>query len=303
MRTSRENFYASNKKQSQKMGGGIKALIVICVLALIYFAAAGSVGKLIANEVIAPVFEFFEGGFSSDDADEKQVFGDINKENILNENSNSAQTSGVSSEKIQLPDLTCFALQTGVYSVEEYANEDANAVKQIGGAGYIFSDDNMRVITCAFDTNEQAQSECDKILAEENKETWLYEIDAKGPKFNIEASYANIEEIKDFFEILKEGKAVYSEITHDFKNSAITKDDLYAKAGRWQEKMNGETQFLEKLSGSGDGIVAKMLELSQNVEKLWNLGEYEGDLQTQSLLEYNNVEYTVLYRNFINDLG
>ena len=60
---------------------------------------------------------------------------------------------------------------------------------------------------------------------------------------------------------------------------------------------------MEKLSGSGDGIVLKMLELSQNVEKLWDLGEYEGDLQTQSLLEYNNVEYTVLYRNFINNLG
>lgn len=176
-------------------------------------------------------------------------------------------------------------------------------MKESGGAGYIFSDDNMRVITCAFDTREEAQAECDRILAEENEETWLYEIDAKGPKFNIEASNNNIEEIKNFFEVLKEGKAAYSEIIKDFKNSAVTKDDLYAKTAKWQEKMQTETNFLEKLSGSGDGIVLKMLELSQNVEKMWDLGEYEGDLQTQSLLEYNNVEYTVLYRNFINNLG
>lgn len=109
-----------------------------------------------------------------------------------------------SSIKVSLPRLTLYMIQMGVYSTQENAAEQATALKQMGAAGYICSDNgSYRVIAAAYKTREEAQNVSDRLNGEGYSNT-LYNVSYNGAELLITASDDMLSKLKTAFDQIDE---------------------------------------------------------------------------------------------------
>lgn len=136
--------------------------VVVCVFfGIVYLISASRFGTWLAVHWVAPVFAQAEQVSAATAA---PAATDTPKPVEREETS------------IDVPAQTCYALQIGVYSSKENAEQQAKSLQQIGAAGYIVQDgDRYRVLAAGY-TDEESCNQVGQQLLQEGIESRVYEM-------------------------------------------------------------------------------------------------------------------------------
>ncbi len=299
MRSSREGQGYEVRSQSKSGGGGGgvagRVFIIIIVCVFIYFISAGAVGKWIAQNIVTPVLSLFEQD-------------DLPAETGITAATGSPAPSGASqetvNEKIVLPDLTVYALQTGVFAEQVNADEAATLAKQRGGAGYILTDGNMRVLLSAYKTEAEAKSVADNLKATESYETFEYLLSAKGVTFDITALQSNVNAIKDFFTACETIHNSFYDMYISFDKKEITADDVRTKINSLKADAVIKIQAVKDMDPKqADAVLTNLKEFANGLEQCLNTDlSGKTDVEISSQLKYNYIWVSDLYKKLIEGL-
>lgn len=301
MRSSRAGQGYEVRSQSKSGGGGGgggiagRVFIIIIVCVFIYFISAGAVGKWIAQNIVTPVLSLFE---DSDPTTE------INDAQATPAPSSGSTSQDIVKEKIVLPDLTVYALQTGVFAEQVNADDAANLAKQRGGAGYILTDGNMRVLLCAYKTEAEAKSVSDNLKTTENYETFEYLLTAKGVTFDISAPQSNVDAIKDFFTLCETIHNAYYDMYISFDKKEITADDVRTKINSMKGDAVIKIQTIKDMDPNNEvPVLTNSKNFAAGLEECLNIDlSGKTDVEISSQLKYNYIWVSDLYKKLIDGL-
>jgi hypothetical protein len=302
MRSSREGQGYEVRAQSRSGGGGGgggvagKVFIIIIVCVFIYFISAGAVGKWIAQNIVTPVLSLFE---------------DNDSPGVINDAQATPSPSAVSTsqekvnEKIVLPDLSVYALQTGVFAEQANADEAAAQAMQQGGAGYILtdSDGNMRVLLSAYKTEEEAKSVSENLKTTQNYETYEYVLSAKGVTFDITATQSNVDAIKDFFTSCETVHNQFYDMYIKFDKKEITADDVKTQISQMVNNTDPSIKSIKGMAQNGDAVLTNLMSFADGLENCLSMDlSGKSDVAISAQLKYNYIWVSDLYRKLIDGL-
>ena len=126
----------SRAQSSSGAGGMIVSLILIA--GIVYIIVTSNAGEWVAREVMAPLFSAVSSiGDKANDAPSGLNNGSTTAGGI---NLSTGESTAAESANAVLPALNCYMLQMGVYSSHENAQKEAERLRALGAAGYIFAD-------------------------------------------------------------------------------------------------------------------------------------------------------------------
>ena len=132
---------------------GAAACIALVVAAVVYLVGISGARTWLAEHVVAPVFQTLG------------VAGDGGEAQPGEDGADASAT--VASELLELPAMTCYALQMGVYTTESNAEKQSVALQEVGAGGYIVQDgDRYRVLAAGYASQEELQQVRDQLTAE-----------------------------------------------------------------------------------------------------------------------------------------
>lgn len=154
------------RKVRKVSGGGGRALLLILLLfGAVYIVSISAAGSWMSKHVVEPVVAMFtqqkKSGETAPSSDAQPV---------------SLTTTG----RIELPAFECFLLQSGAFSDEENAAEQARAIASLGGAGYVWEDGGRyRVIVSGYATEKEAR-DVKNALSAQGLECSVHEVHSAG---------------------------------------------------------------------------------------------------------------------------
>ena len=279
-------------------------LFLILIGGVTYLIFATAAGNWLAENVARPVFSAFTGTAQPS----ASPSGSIQPSASVNPSASpsaSAVSGERTSDKITVPAKTFYAIQSGVFDDKQNAQTEADAVKQRGGAGYVYEDNGKyRVLMSVYKTEDEAKTVKDKLLNDEKLSTIVKPIEQKELTFSITATTEQIEGIKDCFTQLHEIEdSLLSVILENDKNTDV-KEEL---TGLLTKINTINTTFTQLTQGSTDNEVLSQLKsvISQNVETLTTLSEtYQAqNTQISAKLKEGTFQILVSFTNFVNGLG
>jgi len=290
VRKSRE--YEQKSKKSAAPG----ILLVLLLGVAIYFFVAGSMGKWIGENVVQPVFSFFEQGEEIPSPSDFEPSVSPMPTTDITKNNDDAVT-----KKINTPAISVFALQTGAFSDVENAENAAALLTRKGGAGYVINDGELNrvLLSCYFEDNE-AVSVMSRLESEENISTRQYLIEVDPVNIEITAKETTIETINQGFEyipVLIENiqKAGYAFDRYEYDACDKLIEDT-------KTKLNGVIYELEKKTdGTNNQVVLSELELLKSyMNKLENIDLTVDDMVAiSSEIKYTQIDMIYDYKNLI----
>lgn len=146
---------ARRTRRPRRPGGNGRTFfwIFIAVAAICYVALASGLGKWIAESWVIPSLE----GAGEESAEPES----------------SAPPEETATLDIELGPMQFYAVQLGAYSTQESADAQAKLVRERGGAGYVLSDGNFRVLAGGY--AEKADAETVKAQLEtQGQDVYLY---------------------------------------------------------------------------------------------------------------------------------
>ena len=133
----------SREHLHNRMSGFI--FLIITAAAVIYIFSATKAGDFLSEKVVAPAVEFFTQKNADTSSEEVDVFS--NQQSLI-------------TEELNLPAISQYFLQTGVFNTKDNAESAASELRSIGGAGYIREDNGQyRVIISGYSSKEDAINE------------------------------------------------------------------------------------------------------------------------------------------------
>lgn len=188
--------YARRRKRNQNMrarqrsGGSGAGKVIMALLiagAVIYLISASAAGTWIAENMVAPVFKAFDSIMPGPQTTSGTSL-------VLS--SDGTNEAGVTQE-IEIPAMTCYALQMGVYNEKNNAQNQANQLKQRGAAGYILEDGvQYRVLAAAYESQESLKSVREQ-LKTENLDSTSYVFSFTPTSLRVTATKEQLKSISD----------------------------------------------------------------------------------------------------------
>jgi len=284
----REEEYTAEEirpEEKKRSGKGMKILAVIIVGVVLYFICASAFGTWIAENIIVPVFSVFEPL-------ESEEYSQI-------DNTGTPETSS----DIVLPDLSLYALQSGIYEDPANAQDDALSVRAKGGAGYIYEDDYMRVVVSAYKDTADAKAVHDKLITQQNFETWEYTISAPEIKLNVKAPKSDIEKLNNFFAFVKTSSEQLEYFDEAYKSGKSSIQEIKDSAEAARSEFAVHAQLLLELGQDDGGILPYILELCDALSECFVFdADNKTDVEISSVLKYNYIKYTDVYSQFLNQI-
>lgn len=285
--------YEPEESEKRRMPVGAKVLIFAAVCVGIYFVCAGTAGKWLADHVVAPVLAVFQP------AEETQPQQEIESAAT----GQSTRLPDLTTQTITLPDLTVYALESGVYEQQGNADADALATSRRGGAGYIYDDRYLRVLVSAYATQEEADSVRETLKTEQNLETWPYTLQADGPSFKITAEERSIAAIESFFAFVADSHARIKDCFFAYDSNQTDASGVDGAMQQLGEELETQKQALAVLAEDDKDIVRAMKDFADELTPLFakNYSEKSG-VEISSDLKYNYIDYSVKYQSFLNSI-
>lgn len=293
MRKSRQ--YEHKPKRSAAPG----IILVLLIGVAIYFFIAGSMGKWIGENVVQPVFSFFEEGEKNEEGPIPTASDAPTDQSETTENSEDAVT-----KSINTPRITVYALQTGAFSDAENANTSAVLLARKGGAGYVINDGEFnRVLLSCYFGDDEAISVMTRLETEDNIVARQHEIDISPVNIEITAKESTIETIRQGFEYIPVALeniqvAGFSFDSYDFDECEYIIDDTATK-------LNGIIYELErKTDGTNNQVVLDEIELLKGYKsKIESIDFASNDMVAiSSKIKYTQIDMVYDYKKFIDGL-
>ncbi|NCB31788.1 MAG: SPOR domain-containing protein, partial [Clostridia bacterium] len=162
-RRRRRKAYRTSKSRmgsDASSGAGRAMIVLLMIAAIVYLVSASAAGTWLAEHVMAPAFEALASYTGKEAPIEDTPVEDVQQVSL------STDGSSVSAN-IALPALDCYALQMGVFSSQDNAEKQAQALQGQGAGGYVLQDgDRYRVLAAGYAQEAEAKEVKDRLVNE-----------------------------------------------------------------------------------------------------------------------------------------
>lgn len=281
-----------SRLRRQRMNSGTKknlaAAAIVIVFAIIVFSI-GAIGDFLARNIFVP------------------LFGDAQ----VDDSSPSASTTPNGpvklTESVQLSDLSMYMVQMDAFSEKDDAEASAQSTKERGGAGYVIQDEYYRVFAAAYNTQEQAQSVCEQLIKQDEKDAKVYPVTSGSVVFKITATRDQIDTVSEAFAYFPEICGELAEKTIDFDKGMLSTSQYKTFAAGIADKMEDLADSVNRIiAGTSENAVLKSYSqlLEEAREKLENISVKNTDsaLAFSSEIKYNYIELAHMYIKYVASL-
>lgn len=298
--------YARRRKRKRKHSSGTgKALGALLMVGLIiYLFTASAAGKWLAEEVMAPAFSALAELplFSSDGLSR------LEQENAPSDDSLAVSLNGGLSavnENVQLPAISCFALQMGAFSSEENASALSAELKSRGAGGYIYHDEGMyRVLASGYGTEAEARAVKER-LVNEGTDCTVYDISASPLTFSITAGKDDIQSIKQSFNALSAAQTALCSACIEFDESGMSPTEGAVMVNAIHTELSLACGNLDKYAEASPAIASLAECCNKCIASLNSLaaGDYSSSKEFSSAMKYTLLELSDAYSSMLENLG
>lgn len=298
--------YARRRKRRRKNSSGAgKALgALIMVGLIIYLFTASAAGKWLAEEVMAPAFSALS---------ELPVFSSDGLDKLEQENSEAEASLAVSlndgltsvNENVELPAISCFALQMGAFSSEENASALSASLKERGAGGYVYNDGSMyRVLASGYSTEAEARAVKERLISE-GSDCTVYDISAPAVTFSITAGKNEIQSIRESFYALYDAQTALCAACIEFDENSMSPSEGAALVSEIQSELTSSCSSLYQYADSSpalsdlaeccDSCIASLSSLTQ--------GSYASSTDFSSAMKHSLLELSDAYSSMLHSIG
>ena len=290
-----------HRRRRRKYGNGAGRVVValLVVAAAIYVVSASALGTWLAQNVMAPVFTAVETALMGKSGDGDPSGGDAK----ATPGKSPVGASNMASGQIELPGVTSYMLQMGVYSQRDNALSLASTMQGRGAGGYIIEDGGKyRVIASAY-ADEASLGAVREQLKEEGLDTAVYEFVVPGASFDVTAPQDSLADMEAAFAGLKEAQAAISELAIQFDKESMTPDQGRAEAARIL--VDAEAARVDRTSLDPDNELLKMIDdgYASCIEALTALKDDTAKtfVDFSSKIKYNQIRITYEYGKLVKE--
>lgn len=200
-----------------------------------------------------------------------------------------------------------YMVQMDAFSEKDDAEASAQSVKERGGAGYVIQDEYYRVFAAAYNTQEQAQSVCEQLIKQDEKEAKVYPVSSGSVVFKITATRDQIDTVSEAFAYFPEICGELAEKTIDFDKGMLSTSQYKTFAAGIADKMEDLADSVNRIiAGTSENAVLKSYSqlLEEAREKLENISVKNTDsaLAFSSEIKYNYIELAHMYIKYVASL-
>ena len=298
--------YARRRKRRRRNSSGAgKALGALVMVGLIiYLFTASAAGKWLAEEVMAPAFSALSElpVFNTDGLDRLEQESSANEESL-----EVSLNGGISSvnEKVELPAISCFALQMGVFSSEENASALSASLKERGAGGYVYDDQGMyRVLASGYGTETEARTVKERLISE-GSDCAVYDISAPAVTFSITAGKDEIQNIKQSFYALNDAQTALCAACIEFDEKSMSPSEGAALVKEIQAKLSSACQELYKYQDASPALSALVQCCDKCTASLSALTEtgYTDTTEFSSAMKHSMLEISDAYASMLRSIG
>lgn len=278
-----------SRLRRQRLSAGTKkniiAAAIIIIFAVVVFSI-GAIGEFLARNIFVP------------------LFGDVQTEPGGGISATNPAGPVKLTESISLNELSMFLVQMDAFNEQDEAAENAKSVKERGGAGYIIEEDCYRVFAAAYNTEKQAQSVCEQLVEQNEKNAKVYPVTSGTVVFKITATREQIDAISSAFDYFPEVCAELADKTIEFDKGRITAAQYKTLAASAAQKLDELALSVNRIiSGTSENSILKSYSqlLSEAAEKLENISVKNSvsGLAFSSEIKYNYIELAHMYINYV----
>lgn len=299
MRYSRMQGKPSKSKTTGSFRATIAILIILAISAAVYFIGAAKVGNFISDNLITPVISWFTGA-SPTPAPETSTTPDNN-----DKEEPKASASNLPTESITLSGGKLYSLQVGVFGDSSNAQALSDNIKNKGGAGYIYDDDqNYRVLIAGYKTEDDAKSVKDRLLSDQNMETKLFIIDSEEVVFNVSAEKDTLANIKNAISNIGKCEEFLLELSISFDKKEKTIEQTTESLNQLKDDTQSILSLVDKTNVNVDNnIITAIVDYYEGIDSMLDgLISKTSELELSSSIKGGYIEAAVLRQSFASTL-
>ncbi len=295
----------SRAQLSSGAGGMIVSLILIA--GIVYIIVTSNAGEWVAREVMAPLFSAVSSiGDKANDAPSSLNNSGTTAGGI---NLSTGESTAAESANAVLPALNCYMLQMGVYSSHENAQKEAERLRTLGAAGYIFADSSYgetryRVMASGYDSEQSAKSVKDR-LTSEGVEAAMYTLSSPQASFRVTADKSAIENICGAFAAFDEAIDGMGQAVIRFDKESLSVADGKLICADILNTFDAKLTPLESFSGT-DGTLGEILGAYSDCRAQLDTvrgGEYQSIVDFSSAMKYTHLYIASRYAAMVEKLA
>ncbi len=298
----------SRAQSSSGAGGMIVSLILIA--GIVYIIVTSNAGEWVAREVMAPLFSAVSSiGDKANDAPSGLNNSGTATEKPGGINLSTGESTAAESANAVLPALNCYMLQMGVYSSHENAQKEAERLRALGAAGYIFADSSSgetryRVMASGYDSEQSAKSVKDR-LTSEGVEVAMYTLSSPQASFRVTADKSAIEDICGAFAAFDEAIDCMGQAVIRFDKESLSVADGKLICADILNAFDAKLTPLESFSGA-DGTLGEILGAYSDCRAQLDTvrgGEYQSIVDFSSAMKYTHLYIASRYAAMVEKLA
>lgn len=298
----------SRAQSSSGAGGMIVSLILIA--GIVYIIVTSNAGEWVAREVMAPLFSAVSSiGDKANDAPSSLNNSGTTTEKSGGINLSTGESTAAESANAVLPALNCYMLQMGVYSSHENAQKEAERLRALGAAGYIFADSSSgetryRVMASGYGSEQSAKSVKDR-LTSEGVEAAMYTLSSPQASFRVTADKSAIEDICGAFAAFDEAIGSMGQAVIRFDKESLSVADGKLICADILNAFDAKLTPLESFSGT-DGTLGEILGAYSDCRAQLDTvrgGEYQSIVDFSSAMKYTHLYIASRYAAMVEKLA
>ena len=205
--------------------------------------------------------------------------------------------------------MNCYMLQMGVYSSHENAQKEAERLRALGAAGYIFADSSSgetryRVMASGYDSEQSAKSVKDR-LTSEGVEAAMYTLSSPQASFRVTADKSAIEDVCGAFAAFDEAIGSMGQAVIRFDKESLSVADGKLICADILNTFDAKLTPLESFSGT-DGTLGEILGAYSDCRAQLDTvrgGEYQSIVDFSSAMKYTHLYIASRYAAMVEKLA
>ncbi|MDL2217059.1 SPOR domain-containing protein [Christensenellaceae bacterium OttesenSCG-928-M15] len=293
-RKRRRSVRAGNRNVSAGGAGAKVAVVLLLAAVVVYLISASALGTWIAQNVFAPVFEKIDGWFSAPAPTPGATLLPEGSPSITMNPANSDMPANAQTvtNDIDFPSMECYAVQMGVFSDRNNAEQQAQTLMQRGAGGYIMEDGGRYRVLAAAYSSEESLRQVRSQLENDGMESASYTFLAQGSTLRITAYEAQLSAIQNGFLALKGIQQDVLSVSLAFDQEQQAPAAGRERAGGLLKELRDAKATFEETAGTDNGVLRAVSEcFSAYEEALQALNAYQSEnfVDFSSKIKYTNI--------------
>lgn len=291
----RETRGGANSRGS--LGGFI--IVLLLIAASVYLISASAAGTWLAKEVFAPIFSAF--------GEKITPTMNPNQTNTPQDSIFTMANSGNETDiTVELPAISCYALQMGVFSTEQNASANATTIKAQGAGGYVYGEGGLyRVLASGYSDEASAKSVRDR-LRNAGNDCALHIIEADKRTFIVTTDSTSEQEtaVRKAFSSMLQAQRQLVDLAIAFDKDNMTPTAAADKLRNIKEELVRDFSILAEQTANNDALnkivacyntyIAAFNELEQ--------ASTQTNVAYSSLIKYSQLKLAIEYSTLLKTL-